>query len=350
MTRIPLRVQPGVPTGGQFAAHPHADPELTLSADEIDFAKWRAVGLTAEEATRWTDQGLTPEDRQLWLDHGFTDKDAATWAGLVPSPKIAQNWKRSGFDHNDAFDWQASGFWPEAAENWRQSFPNPVVAGDWFEKGFDRDEATTWGAYGFDDPALAKEWKDEGFRLGEAILWRQAFDHPSDARTWQQIMPQPAQAREWAKLADDVNIGDVPSWIDNEFTVTEATAYCRIGIDTGSEAIRWKVNGFSPIGDLKSWADEGFSPEEAFEWKQRRFTAAEASAECEEGGSAVHFVNPGLTAEAYRPWFSAGMTPEQAGLWIAAGVDDPAEAKARSNRGIAVIRRSTFDEMYGADR
>lgn len=80
------RVQAGVPSGGQFAATPHAEAPITLSNDTAAAAE-AGDPFCFDDDLDWDDLGFSGAEMARWIEVGVSDPQVALRcadAGLVP--------------------------------------------------------------------------------------------------------------------------------------------------------------------------------------------------------------------------------------------------------------------------
>lgn len=207
------------------------------------------------------------------------------------------------------------------------------------------------------DPVIGVDWAEAGYTPAETYQWFVAFHGSEEAVQWNYDRGAAGDAafrHECATLLESAlnwscegvtDPGEALTWELNGLDPDEAHEWLGTGIPV-REAVQWYHNGI-PAGDAPAWREAGFHQTNTCWWISE-YEPAEAREWADAG------VADGSTAQG---WEQHDFTPNEAGLWIAAGCDCAEDAGRfvevgtipREHALVAYQCGYTADEAAGLD-
>lgn len=306
--------RPGAPIGG-------ADSAAAVAAALVDEPDPEDIAAAFDpQRMAWTRVGFTAAEIRAWQHHGMTLADAVTldWCGwspdrAPPAVAVAVEWKVRGWGaddldrwrpegsvgtqpgwsprgiHSEAWRWRAAGVTPEfgqAAERcnvtigefeaWRKetAVESGVDPQDVLEVVRWAKQAWQRNGFGYDVP---DGWRGTGGRT--LARWKKALDtgkdlHPDEVSQLLRDGPHnwialsdPKTLQRTLALPEDFGITRDRVVVGFKYLVNHPTLAAQVVSKKNPTAAAFALTErWQKLTDFGYWSDEGFGPEEAFEW------------------------------------------------------------------------------------
>jgi hypothetical protein len=256
-----------------------------------------AAGLRPDEVKEWMNANVSPERAVKFIRAGVGPEQAKEQ--LRKTSKLAQladikEWHKKGFPPEQVNDWIQAGFTLEEAEKWRAVLRNPAkietvarLSGGFIDEDNVIDSLAQWKKHGVENPKEALE---------ELALLANNYNLRNNI-----------QFEAWAKAS---SLG-IPAYIKNTLItdvdrVDKCKDLIRAGVDKEDAAIL--VNS-SPT----------LSANELLQW---RHAYPDIS-----GRDIYALSNSSVSVSQFAPWHKVKIDPQDAVIYINAGIQDPDEVK-----------------------
>ena len=243
----------------------HSDIDLSSATrwyaaipDHAAWTRWLDAGCALEDASAWIEVGVTTshaftnlrdsdidlETAQAWHQTRLSIGEWAQWRGIGITPEDATKWVALGIDRFHTVNKLThSDIDLNSATRWHAVTADHDAWTRWVDAGCALEEVQAWAEVGVTTPHECSRMRDSGIDLNTAQAWHQTGLRTGEWAQWRGIGITPEDAAKWAALGIDI-FYTVNEYRESGIDVKEATAWRDISV-TGILAIsEWQLKGY----------------------------------------------------------------------------------------------------------